>query len=181
MTRTACNGTYTRHPDGWRYPWGELVPGGEDMTITNLYNPLVLGKLVVVPGTLARNEPELAFCLDHPRFLEVMGQERAERMRARTPEDIDADALAVPLDVWDEHAREPIGMWAPELHATLLLGIQDVARLAGVKVETIRQHLKRDTIPTPQGVHVDSPWWTRPVIDHWLATRRPQGRRKTGG
>lgn len=105
---TACNGTFKRYPDGWRYRWGDLVPGA--------------------------------------------------------------------VDVWDEQARMSIGMLAPELHPDALLTINDVAALAGVAAASIVRYRQRGAVPEPQGHIGRSPWWTRPVIDHWLATRPGHGR-----
>jgi predicted DNA-binding transcriptional regulator AlpA len=172
--RTACNGTYERHPDGWRYAWGEPVPGAEDMTISSLYNLPVVGRWVLVPRSLAANEPELSWCLDYPEPDEGE-RERLARMRANDPA-IPADTMLVPLAEWDRRASEPIGMWAPELHPERLLDVAAVARLAGVTPETVRTYLSRGTIPRPQGHLMGSPWWTRPVIERWLAERRGPGR-----
>lgn len=178
--RSACNGTYRRHDDGWRYPWGNPVPGAEDMTISSLYNLPVYGaghgRWVAVPPTLARNEPELAWCLDHP----AADEEMIARWRQRTPGDLEVGTLMVPLDEWDGHAREPIGMWAPELHPDRLLGSSQVAEMAGVSPDTLRTYVSRGSLPAPQGWHSGSPWWTRPVIARWLADRPQVGHQATG-
>jgi len=180
---TACNGTYERHPDGWRYAWGDPVPGAEDMTISTLYNLPVErdgagAGYVVVPASLARNEPELAWCLD--ASIGPARDRGLERGHGRDP-NIPADAMLVPLAEWDERAKEPIGVWAPELHPDRLLDTRAVAARAGVSADTIRSYLSRGTIPGPQGHLMGSPWWTAPVIDRWLTRRRRPGRPPAGG
>jgi predicted DNA-binding transcriptional regulator AlpA len=52
----------------------------------------------------------------------------------------------------------------------------DVAELAGISKQSVRQHLKRHTIPEPDGRLAGVPWWHRATIDAWIATRRHPGR-----
>jgi hypothetical protein len=71
-------------------------------------------------------------------------------------------------------------MWAPELHPERLLDVAGVARMAGITPDTVRTDLSRATIPPPQGHLMGSPWWTRPVIERWLASRPARGRPRKG-
>lgn len=115
--RTAGDGRYTRGGDGvWRHAdTGDPVVGAEDMTISSLYNLPVLGGSVIVPRSLAHNEPELAWCLAYDSTDGTTLDRGRARGRRRDP-NIPDDAMRVPLAEWDARAREPIGMWAPELH-----------------------------------------------------------------
>lgn len=163
---TTCNGTYERHPDGWRYHWGDPVPGATDMTLASHYNLRVVGAVVLVPASLARNEPDLAWCLTVP----TPEQGRIDRMRDVDPA-IPRDALAIPDAVWREHDRV-IGMWADELHPSRILDTEGVARLVALPAATIRQYASRGRMAPPQGYLGGSPWWSVPVIVHWQAVRQ---------
>lgn len=178
---TCCEGTYERHPDGWRYWWGDPVLGAVDLTISNHYDLKVVGKVVLVPASLAHNEPDLAWVLDEAG---AVSQERLDRMRALDPS-IAIDVMAVPLAEWDRRAAEPIGMDAPELYPPRLLDTAAVAALVGVSPATIRSYMARGAMVRSQGHLGGSAWWTRPVIDWWIAHRPGQGvgggRPRSGG
>ena len=178
MTTTCCGGHYERGEDGaWRYAGSrDLVPGAQDMTLSSLYNlPITrdgAGRAhVIVPASLARNEPDLAWCLDA-----ATGPARDPghlRGDDRDP-NIPVDALLVPLGVWEEHDRV-VGLWAPELHPDAILDVHGVARLLGVSDQTVRAYVSRRLLPDPCGHLMGSPWWTRPVITRWQATRPGRG------
>lgn len=59
---------------------------------------------------------------------------------------------------------------------TTQLTQDDVAALAGISKQAVRQHLKRGTIPPPDGRLGIVPWWHQRTIDRWLKTRRAPGR-----
>lgn len=54
-----------------------------------------------------------------------------------------------------------------------VLTTEDVAKIAGVRPGTVRQHIQRGVMPEPDGYLGRTPWWKRKTIEHWLATRRP--------
>jgi hypothetical protein len=56
------------------------------------------------------------------------------------------------------------------------LDIAGVARLAGVNPRSISRYRLRGAIPEPDGYLGRSPWWWRPTIEEWLATRPSSGR-----
>lgn len=121
--RTAGDGRYIRDADGWYHAEsGVPVEGAEDMTISSLYNLPVYGPWAIVPRSLARNEPNLTWCL---AYADTDGTVLDAGHRRGWPRnrDIPVDAMLVPLAEWDARAREPIGMWAPELAAAAGLGI----------------------------------------------------------
>jgi predicted DNA-binding transcriptional regulator AlpA len=78
---------------------------------------------------------------------------------------------------WERRADIPVGLWAPELTAGRLLGIADVARLAGVSPATVTAYLARRRMPSPVTRVGNSPVWSRPIIRQWLASRPGQGAR----
>lgn len=61
--------------------------------------------------------------------------------------------------------------------STTYLDTAAVARLMGVRVETVRTHIWRGTIPEPDLRIGRSPAWKRSTIDQWLKTRRLPGHR----
>ena len=61
----------------------------------------------------------------------------------------------------------------------VMLSTADVAVLAGVKPETVRQYIARGVFPPPDGYFSTSPWWYRETVDVWLQGRRLPGRPKT--
>lgn len=162
---TACNGTYYRDGGGtWRYAHDDTaVPAAVDLTISTLYNlPVALrggGNYVEVPLRLVQTEPELAWAKTHARGIVD-----------------DEHPILVPAAVWDQRSVEPLGMWAPELHPERLLTIDDVAHLAGVDYRSIQTYIARGSVPMPPLRVGTTPAWPRPVIEHWLATRRRRGR-----
>ena len=60
--------------------------------------------------------------------------------------------------------------------STDLLDTAAVADLAGVKVETVRMHLLRRTMPEPDYRLGASPVWKRATIEKWLRERPAPGR-----
>lgn len=97
---TADEGRYVRDDDGtWRYADSGLeVPGARDMSIDDYGFRVVNNREVHVPRSMARERPELRWCLD---------------VGVRVPER--PGTIAVPVEEWDRRASEPLGMWAPEL------------------------------------------------------------------
>jgi hypothetical protein len=73
-----------------------------------------------VPVNLVRTEVELGWCVawKHTMTTRLAGRRSITVVR-------------VPVGEWERRADIPIGLWAPELTAGRLLGIADVARLAG--------------------------------------------------
>jgi predicted DNA-binding transcriptional regulator AlpA len=159
---------YVRDRRGtWRYAaTGQAVPGARDLTLRALYRFPVHRSCVLVPVGLARTEDELAWCLAWKHTLTT----RLAGGRSVT-------VLRVPVEEWERRADIPFGLWAPELTATRLLAIGDVARLAGVTPATITAYLSRRRMPAPVMRLGHTPVWSRPIITQWLATRPGQGRR----
>jgi predicted DNA-binding transcriptional regulator AlpA len=160
---------YVRDRRGtWRYTaTGQAVPGGRDLTLRSLYRFSTPRDVVQVPADLARTEPALAWTLAWKHTLTVVLREG--RLTS---------VLRVPVGEWERRADIPIGLWAPELTATRLLDIGDVARLAGVTPATITAYLARGRMPAPVTRIGNSPVWSRPVIQQWLTSRPGQGVRR---
>ncbi len=55
------------------------------------------------------------------------------------------------------------------------LFVSDVAATVGVTHSTIRQHIRRGTMPVPDGYVGRRRWWTRPTIEAWIKIRRKPG------
>ena len=159
---------YVRDRRGtWRYAaTGETVPAGRDLTLRSLYRfPIHRGQ-VLVPVILARTEPELSWCVAWSHTLTT----RLAGRRSTT-------VLRIPVGEWERRADVPFGLWAPELTASRLLSINDVARLSGVTGATITAYLSRRRMPPPVARLGHTPVWSRPVIAQWLASRPGQGTR----
>ena len=161
---------YVRDRRGtWRYAaTGAAVPGARDLTLRSLHRFPVHRNQVLVPTSLVRSEAELAWCLTWKHTLTT----RLAGGRSIT-------VLRIPLREWERRADVPFGLWAPELSATRLVGIADVARVAGVSPATITAYLARRRMPEPVMRIGNTPAWTRPVIAAWLAGRPGRGVRGT--
>ena len=59
------------------------------------------------------------------------------------------------------------------------LTIEDIARLARIKVSTVRMHQHRCTLPRPDGYVGNKPVWDGLTIAVWLQNRRAPGRPPT--
>jgi predicted DNA-binding transcriptional regulator AlpA len=160
---------YVRDRRGtWRYTaTGRAVPGARDLTLRALYRFPVHQAHVLVPVDLVRTEAELGWCVGWKHTMTT----RLSGGRSRT-------VLRVPVGEWERRADIPLGLWAPELCASRLLGVSDVARLAGVSPATITAYLSRRRMPAPVTRIGNSPLWSRPIIGQWLAGRPGQGRRR---
>lgn len=155
----------------WRYAaTGRAVPGARDLTLRSLHRFPEGGGRVAVPVDLVRTEAELAWYLAWRHTLTT----RLAGGRSVT-------VVRVPVAEWERRADIPIGLWAPELTASRLLGVAEVARLAGVSPATVTAYLSRRRMPEPVMRLGRAPVWSRPVIRHWLAGRPGQGRRTAGG
>lgn len=159
---TDGNGAYRRDPDGvWRYVRdGTPVPGAHDLVLGQLYAPAYADEVYRVPRQWVRATP------NHP-LLWVL--EHADATNPRAP-------IAVPAPVWEERAAQVVGMLAPELHPSQLIGMDELAERSGLAPATVRAHLHRGTLPPPVARVGGSPAWTRPVVEDWLATRRRRRR-----
>jgi len=160
---------YVRDRRGtWRYAaTGQSIPGARDLTLRSLYRFPIHRGHVLVPLALARTERELGWCLAWRHTLRT----RLAGRRLTT-------VLRIPVGEWERRADVPFGLWAPELTASRLLSIADVARLAGVTPATITAYLSRRQMPPPVARLGHTPVWSRPVIAEWLATRPGQGARR---
>ncbi|MCU0268339.1 MAG: helix-turn-helix domain-containing protein [Acidimicrobiales bacterium] len=161
------SGAYRRDLDGvWRYTAdGTAVPGAVDVVLGDLYDPATTedpnGRPVrVVPRAWILRRPghPLLWVLDH-----------AEPGVRRAP-------VLVPVEAWEERVAQPVGLLAPELHPSQLLGIDDVAALLDVTASTVRAYLTRNQLPPPVAKVGGSPVWSRPVVERWASGRRTRRR-----
>lgn len=63
---------------------------------------------------------------------------------------------------------------APELAADQLIGVADLAKVAGIAASTLRAYISRreGDVPAPQAVVGGRNMWARPVADDWAEQRR---------
>jgi predicted DNA-binding transcriptional regulator AlpA len=157
---------YVRDRRGtWRYTaTGQAVPGARDLTLRSLYRFPSRRDVDGVPADLARTELALTWTLAWKHTLTTAMHDRRV-----------VSVLRIPMGEWERRADIPVGLWAPELSATQLLGVSDVARLVGVSPATITAYLSRRRMPAPLTRIGNSPVWSRPVIQQWLASRPGQG------
>lgn len=159
---------YVRDRRGtWRYAaTGRAVPGARDLTLRSLYRVPVHQGHVQVPVDLLRTEAEVHCCLAWKHTLTT----RLSGGRSIT-------VVRIPVGEWERRADIPFGLCAPELTASRLPGIEDVARLAGVSPATIAAYLSRRRMPEPVMRLGPTPLSSRPIIRQWVAARPGQGRR----
>jgi predicted DNA-binding transcriptional regulator AlpA len=81
--------------------------------------------------------------------------------------------ILLPLDFWNRHAGDVIDIDAPELHPGAVLIIEDVARAVGLSPESLMEYVRRGTFPQPPVRLGRTPAWPRPVVEQWIAQRRP--------
>lgn len=66
-------------------------------------------------------------------------------------------------------------MVAPEVQPDALLTTEQVAELARVKPESLRSMISRGEGPAAVFKFGNQPVWSRPIIDHWMASRPRRG------
>lgn len=157
---------YVRDRRGtWRYAAsGQAVPGARDLTLRSLYRFPVRRSCVLVPVHQVRTEAELSWCMAWIQTITTaLHNGQIETV------------FRIPVGEWERRADIPIGLWAPELTASRLLGVAEVARLAGVTPATITAYLSRQRMPPPMTRIGNSPVWSSPVIHQWLSSRPGQG------
>lgn len=161
-----CPPGYRRDGAGrWRYTvTGGVVTGAHDVTLRNLYAFTRADGVIEVPLEEAQIDDNLAWCLDFRGDLRIS----SAGSRART-------VIAVPADAWDERARLPLTVYAPELTPDQLLDTDGVAALAAVDRSTVAAYLARGQLPEPVARLGNSPVWSRPVIRQWLDSRPGPG------
>lgn len=71
--------------------------------------------------------------------------------------------------------RRGLFMQAPEIHPGALLTTDLVVELLGITAAGFRGMVSRGDGPRPVFKYGNQPLWTRPIIDHWLATRPGKG------
>jgi hypothetical protein len=85
------------------------------------------------------------------------------------------------LALWAQHhadGRHAAGcvvqLNAPELSADQLLGVAELAQVAGIAASTLRAYLARgeSEVPAPQAVVGGRSMWSRPVAEDWAEARR---------
>lgn len=55
----------------------------------------------------------------------------------------------------------------------------EVAALVGIRPDSVRRYRLRGVFPDPDGYVGRTPWWRRPTVEAWLASRQGPGRPKT--
>ncbi|HSK22185.1 MAG TPA: hypothetical protein VK906_03370 [Egicoccus sp.] len=148
---TCCNDTYTRDRAGvWRYPWGDQVPGANDLTLSDIFSIHLGPEDDVDMRTLNRDEVA---------WLKGERVDPANVLVRRTNGRTAGIGDLV------------VGMLAPELHVLTMLTVADISELAGVSKATIDSYRYRGYLPQPQATRGRTPLWARPIIRHWLDNR----------
>ncbi|MFC9067942.1 MULTISPECIES: helix-turn-helix transcriptional regulator [Streptomyces] len=77
-------------------------------------------------------------------------------------------ALALPLN------RCVVNLASPELSGDQLLGVPEMAQLAGISPSTLRGYISRNTadVPLPQATVGGRAQWSRPVAEDWVESRQ---------
>ncbi|MGH4007651.1 MAG: hypothetical protein ACRDTH_05705 [Pseudonocardiaceae bacterium] len=72
-----------------------------------------------------------------------------------------------------------VALSAPELTGEQLVGVGELAKIAGVAASTLRAYISRDEgdVPAPQAIINGRSVWARPVAQEWAEARRrsPEG------
>lgn len=152
----------------WRYTRsGRPVPGARDLTLSDLYNFALDADIVLVPTSLAGAD-ELMWC-----------RRVAVGERAIFLDGLPLVVLEVPGEEWEARQYAPIGLVAPELIPQRLLGLAEVAKMAGISYQTAAAYLcRREQVPAehrfpePVARFAGTPVWSAPVVGEWLQ-RRP--------
>lgn len=90
------------------------------------------------------------------------------------------------LSLWAEKRREPdappfsqciVSLSAPELAEKQLIGVQQVASLAGITEQELRReiHRERGDTPLPQSEGTGDLVWSKPVVHDWIEARKRDG------
>jgi len=125
------------------------------------------------------------------QLLEVDGRSDPTRGQVLQVVDVDIEADATPPGRW----RDELALWAarrdrrgearglascvvtltaPELTGDQLVGVAELAEIAGVAASTVRAYLTRDEgdIPLPQASINGRSMWARPVAEEWAERRQ---------
>lgn len=148
MEIRCCYGVYERLADGrWVYPWGEEVPGAQDITVRDV---LALGLVDGASNAGGGTPPQRA---------------RADRLAGEGA----IDGAGAPPE------EQVVGMWAPELHVRAMVTVADIAEMLGVARDTVAAYRYRGYLPEPQAVVGRTPVWSRPIVRHWMESRPGNG------
>lgn len=152
LTATCCNETYHRGAEGvWRYPWGDAVPGAEDLLLSDVLadrDPIRFGGRGPLPPA---SPEELEWATG------LCGIDSPITVRHRGRRDL------------------VVGLSAPELVVARMLTVSDIADLSEVSKATIDSYRYRGYLPEPQLVKGRTPLWAAPVVHHWLDNRPGAG------
>lgn len=156
MDAIRCN-VYCRDPDGaWRYPWGDAVPGASDLTRATFHNLCPVDGSVVLPHHVITGDVELQHWLRrHGRPLQPT--------RARPD-------FLVSQHEWETY-DDVLGIIAPELVATSMLTVEDIAAQASLSTSTVHSYRNRGYLSQPQALVGRTPLWSRPIVRWWLDNR----------
>ena len=161
---------YVRGADGcWRYVWGGIVPGATDDRLDRRYlygrRP---GSFVHVPEERT-SRPDLEWVSAHAVDT---GWARGRDGLVRT--------MILSRQCWDDHARVPLGVLAPELLAQRVLDLRAFADRCSLRPATVNSYRSRGLLPEPQMVIAGTPLWSEPVVGHWLDEREASSGRLDG-
>jgi hypothetical protein len=144
---------------------GSAVPGQLRVTLQRRWRFCRDGGVVLVPAIHAANVAELAWVPD------VVAASTSTKLGAAR-----VAAHPVPSHIWDAMASTVVGVTAPELAVDALIGLAELARIAGLTHDSVRTYLARGAVPAPTARVGSTPLWSLPVVLVWASNRRPPGR-----
>lgn len=147
----------------WRYLDGRPVPGARDVTLETLW-PFPVTDPLVIPDDAVRTCPELFWCAR-------VGERGVAAQPAGRGERVHVTVWRVPAEEWEDRARWPLTLDAPELAPSRLWGVADIARVCEVTPSTVTAYLSRGLLPAPQTRIGGRPAWSVPIILTWLRSR----------
>ena len=152
---------YLRSADGsWRYEHGGYVPGAVDDCIARRYGfARIKGGVVLVPHELLR-QPDLEWVTLH-----ADGESTQQTTHGTIR------VAVVPRCCWDDHARVPLGIVAPELQANRMLDLSSIAHRSGTARSTINAYRSRGRRPKPQVIVAGTPLWSEAIVRRWILER----------
>lgn len=161
---------YVRDRDGrWRYlDDGEYVPGARDVTLGSLWRFRVDGEHVLVRTSAILADETLSWCRSWSDGTSYVPGRRGRH---------GYEVLLVDREEWELRRRDVVGVMAPELAPSRLIGVRDVARIMGVEESTVRAYLARGYLPQSVLREPLGPAWSLPVILKRLEVRSGQGRK----
>jgi predicted DNA-binding transcriptional regulator AlpA len=173
------DGNYLRDGNGsWRYAAsGVPVPGARDLTLADEVPALRVPDRSPNPTAVWVPRPR---ALTHPRMKQLLPVVPGGYGSFQLPHEVSGlpwgtrAVIILPIEFWDEHEHDVVGMAAPELHATSLLTVESAAEATGLTPEGLMEYVRRGTFPQPPLRVGRTPAWPVPIVEHWLAGWRPR-------